>query len=455
MEEEFRRLRERSFEKKKGINEKEDRQRRTFEFADPEEYAKNWVSPEETEATTQDNASNKKRSFKEANPEDETFLNNLIYNIKSQGQSFARGAAPIVDLATYPVRKAQEAITGRAPMTLSEFVSQGYEEPDFKEEPFKASLHKGLEWAGATVPSAGVGSLLMKAAQHIPKAGKYIAKPGEWLGGGAFNKAASGKTAPLAEMTASSIPMGMAAETYNKSTGHEPIIGDIIGSLLGGKAYALGRSPSHIPKEAKEFVGRLASGDLGRTMRQSYLSNLKNAIGEENIDPLIEKIKNYKPVMEGHQPTVAEMTMPTSHQEKMYPQIAILERANLLGPKVSAAKGETDTFINNRLEGLHNHGGTDIQDVRQGLQGAYDVDREAVQKVLDKLSPPLGGEAIPQDVGATLRGETEKHLEKAWKRRKAESEPFWKEVEKDQRKVSAPLTQNKIFETLEKGIDEY
>lgn len=426
----------------------------SFKFVDPKEYAKSFLSTKKEQATTKSDASNKKKHAKESNPEDETFLNNLIYNIKSQGQALARGAAPIVDLATYPVRKAQEAITGRAPMTLSEFVSEGYEEPDFKKEPFKASLHKGLEWAGATVPSAGVGSLLMKAAQHIPKAGKYIAKPGEWLGGGAFNKAAAGKTAPLAEMTASSIPMGMAAETYNKSTGHEPIIGDILGSLAGGGIYGLARHPNHFPKKAKEFAGRLASGDIGRSVRQSYLLNLKNTIGEENVDALIEKIKGYKPVMGGHTPTVAEMTMPESHTDSMYPQIAILERANLLNPKVAAAKGETDTFINNRLEGLHNHGGTDIQDVRSGLQNAYDVDREEVQKVLDKLSPSHGGDAIPQDVGETLREQTKQHLDKAWTRRKAESEPFWNEVKKDQRKVSAHLTQNKILEALEEGIDD-
>ncbi len=426
----------------------------SFKFVDPKEYAKSFLSTKKEQATTKSNASNKKKHVKESNPEDETFLNNLIYNIKSQGQSLARGAAPIVDLATYPVRKAQEAITGRAPMTLSEFVSQGYEEPDFKKEPFKAALHKGLEWAGSTVPGAGVGSALMKAGQHIPKAGKYVSKVGDVLGGGAFNSSLAGKAAPLAEMTASSIPMGMAAETYNKSTGHEPIIGDILGSLAGGGIYGLARHPTHFPKKAKEFAGRLASGDIGRSVRQSYLLNLKNTIGEENVDALIEKIKGYKPVMKGHTPTVAEMTMPESHTDPMYPQIAILERANLLNPKVAAAKGETDTFINNRLEDLHNHGGTDIQDVRSGLQNAYDEDREAVQKVLDKLSPPHAGDAIPQDVGETLREQTKEHLDKGWKKRSLESDPHWDEVNKDLREVSPQPLRDFVAKSFKEGLGD-
>lgn len=454
MEERFARLRNRLENNKEGrvdndaAHNERGKAGSPFKLVDPKEYAKSFFSSEETEAKTKDHSPHEKRHVKKVDAKKQDLLDSVLSEIKGGAQAVGRGVAPIVDFVSTPTRKLTEAVVGHKVPTLYEKISEGYEAPDWKENPTKAAIHEGLEWAGATVPGAGIGSALMKGAQYIPKAGKYIGKAGEWLGGKAFDKAMHGQVAPLAEMTAAAVPMGAAAKTIKEESGVEPILGDIAGSLLGGKAYTVARHPSTVT----DFLARVGSGDLGKTVRQSYLSNLEEAIGKENIDPLIEKIKGYKPVMEGHNPTVAEMTMPSSHTEKMYPQLAILERTGLMSPGVAGSKGETDTLINKILQGLEKEGGSSIGDVRRGLGKAYQGDRQSVEDILEELMPKKGGDVLAQDVGSTIRGETKEHLTKGWEKRKAESDPFWKNLEKDERHLSPDKTREHIDEKMKIGI---
>lgn len=427
----------------------QDEGRDSFKFVDPKEYAKNFITPKEEKDRSQEHETHKERVTSDVERKKREGLDYLINEIKGGAQAFGRGVTPIVDLLSTPGRKKIEEIKGHKVPTFHDAVSVGYEEPSWNDQPLKSAIHEGLGFAGSVIPGAGVGSALMKAGQVIPKAGKWISKAGELFGGKALNQALKGNASHLAEMTASAIPMGMAAKAIKEESGIEPLLGDILGSVVGGLGYGVARHPGDVVA----FSKRVLSGDVGRGVRHSFLKNLKESVGKDNIDDIIAKIEAYEPVLEGHQPTVAEMMTPTSHTEPLLPQVAILERSQRGTPAVAGAKENTNTFINQSIQDLENPNAS-IEDVRNALYEAHNLDKKAVEDILTDLQAKKGGESSAQDVGETLGGEVNKHLDEAWKKRKAESEPHWKAVEKDERLAGSNRTKSHLDETLKIGIDD-
>ena len=369
--------------------------------------------------------------------------------IKEGTQAIARGVAPLPDLALWPVRKGVEKVTGYKVPTLHELSSIGYKEPDWETEPGKAAIHQGLEWAGTVVPGAGLGNALIKAGKFLgtPYVSKGISKIGEFLGGGAYNTAMKGNVKPLAEMAASAIPMGMTAKTIKEESGIDPIIGDILGSVVGGLFYGMARNVGNVSLFAK----RVINGDVGHGVRQSFLKNLEEAVGTENVDPIIKKLQSYEPVMEGHAPTVAEMMVPTQKGEAALPQVPILERAFAGTPKVAAAKENTQSFINQTLNDLE-HPNASIEGVRSGLDKAYRGDRKAVEDILSNLEARRGAVSSSRDVGETLRSETKKHLTKGWEERKAATQKHWDAVAEDEGLATLAETGKAVNKGLKVGI---
>jgi hypothetical protein len=360
----------------------------------------------------------------------------------------AKGAASVIDMATYPVRKPLETLLNREIPTLEEGAVPQYEPTTSVGK----IVHKGGQYGGSMLGGAGVGTSLVKAGfsatpkivsksaplyeKALTKGRNLITNPAEL-----FGNPKSGKE--LAELGKLGGATGLLSGSLEEA-GINPLVADI------GAGASLLAHPIY-----KTIAQKKAYKKTLNSIETKALQDLEAKIGSENVNKVLGNLNQAKESgLTGYQPTTAELANNTGFSqfhrahEGHYPEIADVQEK---GAQV----------LRNSLEGLTPKKG-DVRDLPGYLstilrikEGKTKAAKTAAEEGREVFLSRLKGNHNPEKTGEVLRTGIEHQLTARERLRRQKTAPLYEALDAIESPASAKNSHEYISETInDVGIKE-
>lgn len=286
-------------------------------------------------------------------------------------------------------------------------------------------LHSGAKFAGSVLGGGVAGASIKGLGGHFAKLGsgkiaegasKLTKGFGEFLGASPMEKAVVGKPQDLVKAMSLAAPIGVASKGLERTFDLHPVASDLVAAL--GVAPVITALETKNPSILIDMFRR-NRGSVSREMA----GRIKDFVGEENVDDIIKRIKEYQSPLEGYEATTAERVY--RPDEKNYPSLALIERSLGGEPQVTAMHERGRETLKGALK--ETYVDADRKKVHDLLQKEFRNDRESLDK-LNKLFSPEGKTMDLEDLGSSLRQSiTEKLLDLKQARKKA-TEPLYEKI---------------------------
>ena len=288
-------------------------------------------------------------------------------------------------------------------------------------------INRGAEAAGEFAGMTPYGRML-NAVKGSGKFAKSLRNLGDFMGGGALTEAMAGSPASLAKGVVATVPVGAGLNYLDEEHNISPIVPLVLGA--GGAFLTKGASKALKPVIRKE---------------KEFARNIRDIVGEDNLDQVIHNIKTYETPFEGYKASTAEKAYrPGEHGAS---GLAAVERS-IEGhmPGISKLQSERKQAVKD----IHRKAYPEYDSSAKAhelIQEEWARDKELLSEAIDKAKP--GKYQHLEDVGLTIGDETRNLVKTLRKERKAATEPLYEQIKKSAKLVKNPENTIRLLKELE------
>lgn len=310
-------------------------------------------------------------------------------------------------------------------------------------------INRGFEAAGEFAGLTPYGAMIGagKGATSLAKGARYLGD--EFLGGRALKEAIAGSPESLALGVKATVPLATTINYLTDEIHLDPYTSmgvAVLATMAGAKGLQATKFAGTIGKDIA--TGKTTLGDVFKDAgikleklspfsasgkEKEFARNLRDIVGEENLDQVIHNIKTYEAPFEGYKASTAEKAFrPGEHGAS---GLAAVERS-IEGhmPKTAKLQSERQQAVKDIYKEAYPEYSSSSK-AHDLIQKEFMGDKELLADAVGRMEP--GQYQLLEDVGLTIGDETRELVKKLRKKRKKVTEPLYDEI-----KESAHLVEN-------------